>query len=99
MTVSKQRRPDFRAATLLMSLLTAGWFFFSLAAPGAVEAATFTVTSTLDQTDAVPGDGVCATASSTCTLRAAIQEANILPGPDTIKLGTGVYMLTTCRQI
>ena len=94
MTVSNQRRPDFRAATLLVSLLTTGWFFFSLAAPGAVEAATFNVTSTLDQTDVVPGDGVCATASNTCTLRAAIQEANSLPGPDTIKLGTGVYMLT-----
>ena len=94
MTVSNQRRPDFRAATLLVSFLTAGWFFFSLAAPGAVEAATFTVTSMLDQTDVLPGNGVCATASNTCTLRAAIQEANAFPGPDTIKLGTGVYMLT-----
>jgi CSLREA domain-containing protein len=94
MTVSNQRRPDFRAATLLVSLLTTGWFFFSLAAPRAVEAATFTVTSTLDQTDVLPGDGICATVSNTCTLRAAIQEANAFPGPDTIKLGTGVYMLT-----
>ena len=94
MTVSKQRRPDFRAATLLMSLLTTGWFFFSLAAPGAVEAATFTVTSTMDQTDVLHGDGVCAAASGACTLRAAIQEANALSGPDTIKLQTGVYMLT-----
>ncbi len=65
-----------------------------MAAPGAVEAATFTVTSLLDQTDVLRGDGICATASDTCTLRAAIQEANAFPGPDTIKLGTGVYMLT-----
>jgi CSLREA domain-containing protein len=94
MIVSNQRRPDFRAATLLVSLLTTGWIFFSAMAPGSLEAATFTVTSTLDQTDVLPGDGVCAAASGACSLRAAIQEANAFPGPDTIKLQTGVYMLT-----
>ena len=94
MTVSKYRRLGRWAVTLLVSLLTTGWLFFSLAAPGTAGAATFTVTSTLDQTDAAPGDGICATASGACTLRAAIQEANAFPGPDTIKLGTGVYMLT-----
>ena len=36
----------------------------------------FTVDSTGDQADTIPGDGVCQTAGSTCTLRAAIQEAN-----------------------
>ena len=39
-------------------------------------AATFTVNSATDAVDATPGDGVCATAGSVCTLRAAIQEAN-----------------------
>jgi hypothetical protein len=33
-----------------------------------------------------PGDGVCATALQTCTLRAAVQEANALAGQDTIVL-------------
>lgn len=33
-----------------------------------------------DGGDAVPGDGSCATASATCTLRAAIDEANALGG-------------------
>ncbi len=40
---------------------------------------TFTVNSVLDGGDAVPGDGLCETATpSECTLRAAIQEANHL---------------------
>jgi CSLREA domain-containing protein len=40
---------------------------------------TFVVDSTYDEVDAAIGDGVCATASGTCTLRAAVQEANALP--------------------
>jgi CSLREA domain-containing protein len=47
-----------------------------------VLAATFTVDSVMDIADANPGDGVCETApgSGICTLRAAIEEANGLPG-------------------
>jgi CSLREA domain-containing protein len=48
------------------------------------QAATFTVDSTADTPDANPGNGVCATAAGTCTLRAAIMEANALAGVDTI---------------
>jgi CSLREA domain-containing protein len=59
-----------------------------------VEAKTFIVTSTLDEMDTAPGDGVCVSSSGNCTLRAAIQEANALDGPDSIKLKTGLYMLT-----
>lgn len=57
---------------------------------------TFTVTSTTDAVDAMPGDGECATVPGTsiCTLRAAIQEANALPGADTISLPSGIYTLT-----
>jgi large repetitive protein len=40
------------------------------------------------------GDGVCATAGGTCTLRAAVQEANALPGPHEIFLPAGVFRLT-----
>lgn len=46
--------------------------------------ATFTVDDAADLVDQTPGDGVCATVAASCTLRAAIQEANALPGPDTI---------------
>src|SRR5262245_15221377 len=55
-------------------------------------AATFTVDSTADQVDAKPGDGKCATAVGTCTLRAAIQEANE-GGGGTINLNPGTYTL------
>jgi len=62
--------------------------------PTRAEAVTFTVTSTDDNVDAVPGDGVCATVGSVCTLRAAIQEANALAGADTIVLKAEKYYLT-----
>jgi CSLREA domain-containing protein len=59
-------------------------------------AAAFTVNNTSDAVDATPGDGVCATApgNGVCTLRAAIQEANALPGDDTITVPAGTYTLT-----
>lgn len=41
-------------------------------------AATFAVNSTIDDVDAFPGDGICATATGDCTLRAAIQELNAM---------------------
>ncbi|HMB93149.1 MAG TPA: CSLREA domain-containing protein, partial [Rhodothermales bacterium] len=42
------------------------------------------VDSTGDEVDAMPGDGFCQTAADTCTLRAAIQEANAFTGADSI---------------
>jgi len=51
-------------------------------------AAQFVVDNSSDADDALPGDGVCSIVAGTspgpCTLRAAIEEANILPGADTI---------------
>ena len=57
-------------------------------------AATFTVNTTDDDVDVAPGDGICATAGGACTLRAAIQETNYLPGSDVIVLPAGHYVLT-----
>jgi hypothetical protein len=54
----------------------------------------FLVDSPLDQPDANPGDGIAATASGETTLRAAVQEANAAPGPDTILLPPGLIELT-----
>jgi hypothetical protein len=51
---------------------------------GIARGATFTIDDTADLVDQAPGDGVCATVAATCTLRAAIQEANALPGADHI---------------
>ena len=61
---------------------------------GAVRAAVFTVNDPVDAVDALPGDGTCATAGDTCTLRAAIQEANALAGADEVTLPAGEYPLT-----
>ncbi len=56
-------------------------------------AATFTVGSFVDSSDASPGNGTCATGAGVCTLRAAVQEAGSLAGPDTITLPAGTYQL------
>ncbi len=62
--------------------------------PMSIQAATFTVDSSLDVTDINPGDGACDDGSGNCTLRAAIQESNALPGPDAINIPLGTYTLS-----
>ncbi len=62
--------------------------------PGSAWAATFNVNDLTDAVDAAPGNGVCATARGTCTLRAAVQETNALGGTDQINLAVGVHELT-----
>src|SRR5207245_4371318 len=69
------------------------WAALSLVAvPG--YAVTFVVNTTADTADAVPGDGRCADSGNACSLRAAVQEANALAGPDTIQLGAATYVLS-----
>src|SRR5262245_50220381 len=63
-------------------------------AVASAQADTYTVNSTVDAVDATPGNGTCATAAGTCTLRAAVQEANAHAGPDTITLPAGHYFLS-----
>ncbi|MCA9973530.1 MAG: right-handed parallel beta-helix repeat-containing protein, partial [Anaerolineales bacterium] len=53
-------------------------------AGGRAPQAAFIVNSDQDGGDAAPGDGQCQTAAGVCTLRAAIEEANVLPGADAI---------------
>ncbi|RMG27152.1 MAG: hypothetical protein D6730_07780 [Bacteroidetes bacterium] len=45
---------------------------------------TFIVNSLGDNPDLLAGDGVCLDATGSCSLRAAIEEANALPGRDSI---------------
>jgi CSLREA domain-containing protein len=59
----------------------------------AAYAAEFVVDSTADAPDANAGDGVCATAGGSCTLRAAVMETNALPGKNTIRVPEGIYRL------
>jgi len=57
--------------------------------------AVFVVDTTLDLQDANPGDGMCDDGTGRCALRAAIREANALPGGDEIELPmAGWYRLT-----
>jgi CSLREA domain-containing protein len=64
------------------------------------QAVTLSVNSTADAVDVSPGNGVCETGfgNRTCTLRAAIQEANALGGRDTIVVPAGTYRLTIARR-
>ena len=54
---------------------------------------TYVVNDTADRVDASPGVNGCRTAADTCTLRAAIQEANAAGGTDRIVVPGGVYEL------
>ena len=65
-----------------------------LSSPEVVQAANFTVDSEVDSVDVAPGDGTCEDASGRCTLRAAVMEANSLPGADRIDLPAGTYELS-----
>lgn len=65
-----------------------------------VLAAGFTVNSLSDDSDLFSGDGICATASSVCTLRAALKESAAHAGPDTITItATGVTVPFTAYSV
>jgi len=72
------------AIGLALWLLPASWS----------QASDLVVDDLTDAIDVAPGDGACATASGTCTLRAAVMEANALPGPDRVLLGPGTHVLS-----
>src|SRR5215216_5850060 len=81
-----------RTAVVVSLLLTV---LFFLPDRTSRAAATFTVNSLADTQDIVQGNGICADAGGLCTLRAALQEANTLPGTDTINFSvTGTINLT-----
>src|SRR2546423_1820804 len=82
------RRMSSRLGSLVIVL--------ALVAPRPADAAlsVFAVNSTADAVDAKPGDGKCATAAATCTLRAAVQEASLLANDVLIGVPAGFYRLT-----
>ena len=75
----------------------------------AVSATTLVVNSTADGGDISLGDGVCDDGTpppferlTNCTLRAAIEESNALPGPDEIQFdipGDGVHTISPSSQL
>lgn len=54
----------------------------------------FLVDSFVDEADANPGDGLCATVAEDCSLRAAIEEANAREQNDSIVLPGGLTPMT-----
>jgi hypothetical protein len=57
-------------------------------------ATSFTVNDTRDLRDADLSDQTCLTREQTCTLRAAVQQANVLGGAHMIDVPAGVHRLT-----
>ena len=108
----RPRRRGLSTALLVLSALAAGWSNVAAqpaAFPGAALAGshgaggpsrpstTYTVNSTGNEADVAPGDGVCLTSVNTCTLRAALEETNAHPGPDTILFniaGAGLHVIS-----
>ncbi len=60
--------------------------------------ATFAVTTTDDTVDLAPGDGFARDANGETSLRAAVMEANALPGDDEIVLPEGTFTLRLSAQ-
>ncbi len=81
-------------------LLLCGAFFLMVSSPSS--GAIFKVNSSFDVNDLSPGNGLCVayliivipSVIAACTLRAAIEEANSLPGKDIIYLSSGTYTLS-----
>ena len=64
--------------------------------------ATFTVNSSADGDDIQPGDGVCVASGGVCTLRAALTEANLAAGANTIAFaipGGGVHTIALAAPL
>jgi CSLREA domain-containing protein len=80
-----------RIASRLALLSALAW-----SASGLSAEVTFVVNTTADLIDNNIGDGLCRTDSNSCSLRAAIMQANRLsePGPKVINLPPGVFVLS-----
>jgi CSLREA domain-containing protein len=76
-------------------LVALGALWVAGAGAQVAHAAEFVVDSTADAADVKPGDQHCRTATLTCTLRAAIQEADATSGPDTVIVPPGRYRLAS----
>lgn len=68
----------------------------------AAAAAPFVVNSLADTWDANVGNGICRTSAGVCTLRAAIQEANAMAGPNAINFaipGGGPFRIQLTQRL
>ena len=92
----RRARPPLVLASAAVVVAVVAAALTLILAPETAHGANFTVNSMVDEADANPGDGACDSLRTpgTCTLRAAIQEANALAGDDTITVPTGTFTLT-----
>src|SRR5687767_3035594 len=77
-------------ACLLVAVAVTALFGLKASLAGAA-GLNFVVNDTSDMVDSDVGDGACRTSAGTCSLRAAIQEANANPGADVIEVPGGTY--------
>ncbi len=75
-TERRTSRGKAQVLTFLGLVALLGGRFAAFPAPAAAVAGTYVVDAIGDEVDANPGDLICATSAGTCTLRAALTEAN-----------------------
>ena len=87
--------PGYRKGLWVLVLAGAVMALMAACAAPLSHAASFAVDDTSDSNDSKPGDGFCTTGFEipSCTLRAAVQESNALPGGDRITVPAGDYHL------
>jgi len=93
---------DVADAQAMMSLSNQAVAQPAVTGPTGLMTQTYTVTSAGDTADVAPGDGQCLATGGGCTLRAAITEANLHSGPDTIAFaiaGTGVQTINLTSSL
>lgn len=83
-----------RALTAASGLLLAGAVSIGADSASAAVGHQLTVNTTNDTVDADPGDGTCADADGSCSLRAAVQEAEASDGAAHISVPAGDYRFT-----
>ncbi len=85
----------YRIRLLMMTLFVLGTTALPRAAHA--EGVVFVVTSAADDPDADLTDNVCRTGAASCTLRAALEQANALSGLDTIRFSIPDVDVATIR--
>ncbi|KAA0024407.1 hypothetical protein [Antrihabitans cavernicola] len=86
------RTRTFVGFTAIAVVIGASTAALGSATATAAPAPTFTVNTTIDEASTQPFSGRCVTASGGCSVRAAIQAANVRPG-STIAIPAGHYTL------
>jgi CSLREA domain-containing protein len=90
-TKTQKQPPTYH---LILNLLRIMIIMMIVSFSSSANALTFIVNSSADTLDALLGDGNCADSIGNCSLRAAILEANAMPGLDIIELASTTYTIT-----